>query len=365
MLINSFVRVFGQYARAESGLGALAKARIYRQLTTLTLGVLLALGLSSCTTWRKTVSFLTQHAPRVFHTDHGQILTPQGTIFIARGINLQYGDNPQAALPALAAIASVHANIVRLQLRKNTTAAQLKAALDEAVRLKLPIMVFYWESYITCGEDATVLKQDVQALWLKRWAGVLSDPKYQPYLMLNVANEWGTSKDDYATYLATYTDLIKAMRARGYRTPLVIDAADCGANTDSFLDGRGQALEAADPLHNLIVSVHAYHDVWNSHIKIDQHIDDLKASGVPFLLGEFGDTELDLPNDAVDHIYLMQTAQAKSTGWIVWSWKGNGKETHMLDMSDSYGDAKLTRRGEQIVNGPYGLRATAQNKTAP
>lgn len=320
----------------------------------------MTLGLSSCAASRNTIGVFAHPAPLVFHTHQGQILSPQGSAFIARGVNLQYGDNPTAALPAMAAISSVNANIVRLQLRKTTTAVQLRAALDEAVRLKLPVMVFYWESYITCGEDAAVLKADVQALWLKRWAGVLSDPKYQPYLMLNIANEWGTSKADYASYLATYTDLIKAMRAKGYRTPLVIDAADCGANTESFLNGRGQTLVAADPLHNLIASVHAYHDVWNSHTKIDQNIDDLIGTGIPFLLGEFGDTELDLPNDAVDHNYLMQTAKAKSVGWIVWSWKGNGKETRMLDLSDSYGEAKLTRRGQQIVNGPYGLQATGQ-----
>jgi len=300
-----------------------------------------------------------QPAP-VFHTEGGEIYRPDGRLFLARGVNLQYGDNPKAALPAIAVISKVRANIIRLELRRNTSEDDLRAALDAAVKAKTPVMVFYWESDITCGQDSALLHNDVQDLWLTRWAGVLSERRYQPWLMLNIANEWGTSKDGFADYIATYTDLIKAFRDKGFRAPIVIDAGDCGQSTESFLEGRGKALEAADPLHNLIVSVHAYNKPWNAPERIDAHIDELRAEGVPFILGEFGDRDLVEEGNAVDHLHLMETAQAQQVGWITWSWKGNGGATRVLDMSESYGEAHLTRRGREIVDGPYGLKATSR-----
>ncbi len=311
--------------------------------------VLLALKLSGCASLSGTQT-------PVFQAHDGAIYTPGGRPFIARGVNLQYGDNPALTLPAIGAIHGVGANIVRLQLRRNTTAEELRAALDEAVKYKIPVMAFYWESDITCGRDSTLLRRDTEALWLGRWADVLMQAKYQPYLMLNIANEWGTSDNDYSDYLDTYVDLIEAMRARGFRVPIVIDAAHCGQATGSFLEGRGQALYDADPLRNLIVSVHPYHHLWNSPEKIDRNISDLKAAGVPFLFGEFGDRELVENGNSVDHLHLMRAAKEKGVGWIVWSWKGNGTATRVLDMSTDYGKAELTRRGEDIVNAPGGLR---------
>ncbi len=320
----------------------------------------LTLMVSGCTTLQSAYDALHKTPAPVFHTQGSDILRPDGTRFIARGINLQYGDNPKGALPAIKAISSTGANIIRLQLRRNTSAKDLRKALDAAVKRKLLVMVFYWGQDITCGTDSARLRKDTGDLWLRRWADVLNARKYQPYLMLNIANEWGSSKDGYAGYMATYTDLIRAMRARGYRAPIVIDAADCGQATGSFLEGRGQALQAADPLHNLIVSVHAYNKPWNTPEKIDRNIADLRQQGVPFLLGEFGDRELVEDGNAVDHLHLMQTADTQKIGWITWSWKGNGGATKVLDMSESYGKVQLTRRGHDIVDGPHGLRATAR-----
>lgn len=321
----------------------------------------LTLVLASCTTLETARDIVLQRPAPVFQARDGEIYTPEGKLFVARGVNLQYGDNPNAALPAIAAIASVKANIIRLQLRRDTSADDLRKALDAAVKLKMPVMVFYWESDITCASDSALLRKDTEELWLTRWAGVLSARKYQPYLMLNIANEWGTSKDGYADFMATYAGLIKAFRARGFRAPIVIDAANCGQATESFLDGRAKALQAADPQHNLIVSVHAYNRPWNTPEAIDRHIAELRAEGVPFLLGEFGDRELVEDGNAVDHLHLMKMADAQKIGWITWSWKGNGGVTRVLDMSESYSEAKLTRRGEDIVNGPHGLAGKTPN----
>ena len=81
------------------------------------LSLLLLLGLSGCASlWSATEGPLTRHntAP-VFSAHDGAIYAPDGKPFVARGVNLQYGDQPKNALPAIAAIAGVHANIIRLE----------------------------------------------------------------------------------------------------------------------------------------------------------------------------------------------------------------------------------------------------------
>lgn len=321
--------------------------------------LVLAFALSGCASlWSQATGPLTRHnhAPIMTARD-GAITTAGGSAFVARGVNLQYGDSPRDALPAVAAIAGTGANIIRLELRRNTTAWQLRRALDAAVARKVTVMAFYWESDITCHSDSAVLERDVRDLWLGQWKGVLSEAKYQPYLMLNIANEWGSAKGEFADYLATYAHLIGQFRAAGLRAPIVIDAAECGQDTGSFLDGRAQRLIDADPLKNVIVSVHAYNRPWNSPGAIDGNIAALKATGAPFLVGEFGDRELVEDGNAVDHLYLMKQAAATGTGWIAWSWKGNGETTRVLDMSAAYGVAELTRRGQDVVNGPDGLKS--------
>jgi mannan endo-1,4-beta-mannosidase len=338
------------------------KLRLTRLSVILLTANLLLLGLAGCANlWRDRFDlFADQAPPPVFHVQGDVLLTPDGRPFIARGINLQYGDRPKAAYPALGVLHDQGANIIRLELRADTSAHDLRRALNRAVRLKTPVMVMLWEKDVTCRHDSAVLRHYAQDLWRGRWSQVLLARKYQPYLMLNIANEWGSSNNGFRDYLATYRELIGALRARGFRMPLVIDAADCGQNPASFTDGRGATLEAADPLHNTIFSVHAYNRPWADHVKIDANLAALQATGLPFLLGEFGSRQLVEDGAAVDHLYLMQRAQAMGIGWIAWSWKGNGGPSQVLDMSKRYGRAELTQHGQDVINGPDGIRATAK-----
>ena len=170
------------------------------------LPLLAAIALSGCAeidAWREPVPppVARDDTTPVFHVEGAQILTPSGQPFVARGINLQYGDSPALKYPSIAVIASVKANIVRLELRRNTTAGQLRTALDQFAAEKLPVMAMYWEQDITCHASGHILRRDVDRLWMKRWRPVLQDPKYAPYLMLNLANEWGTSKGNYEAYI--------------------------------------------------------------------------------------------------------------------------------------------------------------------
>ena len=289
----------------------------------------------------------------------GQLYSASGQRFIARGINLQYGDNPGAAFAAITPIANTGANIVRLQLRKHTTAQELRGALDAIVARNMVAMPMYWESDVTCQSNPQPLQTAVDSLWLGSWKAVMQDPKYKGKILLNIANEWGEDTNNYADFITTYKGLIKGLRDGGYTMPLVIDAAHCGQYVQSFLSGRGSELLNADASKNLLFSLHAYHWLWDTPAEIDAAIAQMKAQNLAFLFGEFGDKRFQAPNN-VDHYHLLGKAQSESVGWIAWSWKGNGAgEEEVLDMSYDYGSMDLSPRGNDIVFGEAGIRQTA------
>lgn len=288
------------------------------------------------------------------------LYSPAGHLFVPRGINLQYGDNPAAALPAIAEIAATGANIVRLQLRNDTSATALKQALDAIVSQGMVAMPMYWETDITCQSSASALKTAVNDLWLTRWKSTLLDPAYRGKLLLNIANEWGSSQDWY-NYVQTYRQVISQLRQAGFNMPLVVDAADCGQNPYSFLASRASSLQAADAAHNLLFSLHPYYDLWNSPLKIEAILNQYQQQAIPLLLGEFGDSEFQADGGHnVDHLALMASARSRQLGWIAWSWHGNGSGYEVLDLSSQYAPASLSRRGLDIVYGNDGLQQTAQ-----
>ncbi|QEY17029.1 MULTISPECIES: cellulase family glycosylhydrolase [unclassified Cellvibrio] len=292
------------------------------------------------------------------------IYLADGTPLVMRGVNLQYGDDPAVKFASIAQIAKTGANVVRLQLRADTTAAQLRSALDEIVRNRMLAMPMYWENgsrgtyQITGGSDANAIDNgvvggdDAVSKWTETWGAVIKDPKYQPYLLINIANEWGQDK---TVWRDTYAKAVKTLRDNGITAPLVIDAGDWGHNP-YFFDG-GASVLAADPLRNTIFSVHGYYE-WSNTAEIDTRMQYLINTQLPVVVGEFGRSNHTAGGKTTDHFYLMQKAQSVSMGWIAWSWRGNGAGETMLDMSNAYDSYSLTQHGVDIVDSATGIKAT-------
>lgn len=294
----------------------------------------------------------------------GDILATNGRVLTLRGINLQYGDNPQERLTSIAPIASTGANAIRLQLRSNTTAAQLRSALDEIVAHGLVAVVMYWEEDVTCQSGSAGFAT-AMTRWTQTWKDVLSDSKYASNLILNIANEWG-STGSIDTYRSTYRSAIQSLRAAGYRFPLMIDAPGCGQAYSAFANGGAQLIATADTEANLIFSVHAYWS-YQTASQIEAAAQAVRATGYPFVWGEFGQRAFQADiGQATDHRYLMKHANEQSIGYIAWSWYGNGGDSAALDMSGSPGAVALTAYGLEVVEGTAyqsnpvaGIRGTA------
>ena len=301
----------------------------------------------------------------VMFTRDSQIYDASGVPFLARGINLQYGDSPQRASVALPFMADVGANIVRLQVRRNTTAEQLEEVLDTLLLDPVIIMVAYWEQDTTGGTDFSVLREDVETLWLERWLPVLSQSKYVDRLLLNIVNEWGDSRNNFEDYITAYEQLIPKFRAAGYFSPIVVDAPDFGQNIAGVLGSNGARILGADSLENTILSLHAYNFRFNEAAELDSAFDQMIESQQPWLWGEFGDLMFESStNNQIDHLELMRQSQEFSIGWIAWSWHGNGVAARILDMSSDY-EINLTRRGREIVEGEFGLMVTGVEPNFP
>lgn len=307
----------------------------------------------------------------------GQLRLVDGSVFVARGINLQYGDAPAERIAAIGPIAGVGSNILRLQLRADTTPAELADAIDAAVARGMLVMPFYSPDGAddpagpSCSNDPRALR-DATEKWARGWRQVMQRPQYRSYLLLNIASEGGRRMDGdaapeslmYKPFTKQYTAAIKRLRKAGYQMPLVIDAPGCGQDFEAFTSGRGRGLLEADPLRNVVLSVHGYWRYRNP-VEIDAALEALEAEGVPYVFSEFGNSQFQstLGGGHGTHAeYLLKRLAELKRGWIAWSWFGNGAFEYQssLDLTGAVDQVALTPHGELVVNGPYGLRVTAQ-----
>lgn len=290
-----------------------------------------------------------------------QLLSASGVPFVMRGINLQYGDAPAERLPMIDEIADTGANTIRLLLRRNSTALELRQALDRIAARGLVAVVMYWEDDVTCksgleGFDAAMVR------WTATWREVLNDPKYRERLVLNIVNEWG-EPDPQGSFSTQYREAIAALRRVGYEFPLMIDAAHCGQDYSVFDNGGARLLFEADPLRNLIFSSHAY---WRYHTPtaLEAAVAAIQGQGLAFAWGEFGQAAYQAEiGRATDHRHLLKHAEAHGIHYLAWSWYGNGAQDRILDMRQPGPTPVLTAYGREIVDGGAGyegIRATAR-----
>jgi mannan endo-1,4-beta-mannosidase len=295
----------------------------------------------------------------------GELRSASGHAVLLRGINLQYGDWPEGRLAGLAAIADQGANAVRLQLRRDTTAAQLRAALDELLARGMVAIPMYWETDVTCTHDTQGLAT-AMTRWTQTWREVLLDSRYRGMLVVNIANEWGSSAQ-LADWRSRMAAAITQLREAGLAMPLMIDAPDCGQLATAFDSATVAAWLAADPYDNLVLSVHAYWRYQTAAL-ITEAVDQVRAQGLPMVWGEFGQRAFQADSGhATDHLALMRDANRRSVGYLAWSWYGNGPEAAVLDMATQISGGELTAYGREVVEGATldgepvaGLRATSQ-----
>jgi hypothetical protein len=186
---------------------------------------------------------------------------------------------------------------------------------------------------------------------------------YQNNLVINLANEWGATWDGMtaSTFISTYKSLIVSLRNAGINCPIMIDAPDGGANS-SFIISNGAAIIAADPIHNILLSVHTYWSQENGAIvncpaDYVSYIKAIAASKLPIVLGEVSDWAVrgadgaDLPSTppvnfvcpgsssankyAINYDAILTEACADGISFIAWTWYQDGNMVRNIYNQDT------------------------------
>ena len=315
--------------------------------------------------------------------------TRSGSKLILRGINLPLLDDWEfPGSDYLDAVAQSNANAIRIQWYKQypqpappnpQRGPYPLSALDSflhrcAQAQMVPILML---ADLTCSSDTSQLNSTLVTWW--------TDPdvvavlqKHAEYLIINIGNEvgyyhWaGDSSDVLAAYVSDYAKAINSIRAVGLNVPLMIDATDCGSSLDVFLTVGEQLIEA-DPLHNILLSAHAY---WAGYNGLDW-IESCVSAALPIVFGEVSNIQ---DGDTADTYYsldaegrnpwppapngftyqaLLAAAFHHEIGWLAWSWGPDKNADRRLSADGAF--ASLTPWGEDFLQNPtYGLATHSQ-----
>ena len=225
---------------------------------------------------------------------------------------------------------------------------------------------------LTCSTDTTALL-NLNTWWTQ--AGVLNLlQKYRESVIVNYANEalfysWASNPvKALATYKRTYQNIITALRnVAGFTFPLMIDAPDCGTNTDAFVTSNvATSLIQFDPQHNLIFSGHTYWYYYtnNDSTQIAAKINAVLAQNIPLVLGEVANVQGDATpcQYTLNYQALLNYCQLKKVSWVAWCWDHDDCAARQMSSNGNY--SSLTTYGNTVVhNTGFGMLSAPAAKS--
>lgn len=190
--------------------------------------------------------------------------------------------------------------------------------------------------------------------------------KHEKSVLLNIANEAGDGSVSDAMYRAGYEDAITRLRAAGIHVPLVVDASNWGRGEKTILH-NARALIEKDPEHNLLFSWHPWDPkTWGGTLaRIQAAIDSAKAGDIPFMIGEFSQSEQGddrWKNTPIEWRFILEACQRDEIGWLAWVWWccGDTPDHHSLTTDKKFGNWNNAPWGEECaVSSPYGIKNTS------
>jgi mannan endo-1,4-beta-mannosidase len=291
---------------------------------------------------------------------NGEIFDPTGAAFLPWGVNKAHVDQENTGLEITGM------NAVRVNLYFRLPNATTTSLFDRFYAAHIVVIPGRWDA--TCMEGntfATTLATDVDA-WV---AEAAAWKKYERASMINISNEAGPSNS--TVWRDQYITAVGRMRAAGYGGLLMIDSGGCGQDVDDIAKYGADVL-VADPLHNIVFSLHVYGDTPDV-TTLNTNLDRLKATGLAFVIGEFGPGRNIGPSPTnLAPADLMASALARGIGALAWAADDNDLPNSMADdnwfcmfynLTKAYtGDAAdLTTFGKVVVNDPtVGLLAVAR-----
>lgn len=292
-----------------------------------------------------------------FTTKKDRLIDANGKTFVIKGINNPHAWFGERAYDALDHIADINSNCVRVVWQTRGKTDELERIIQRCIELEMIPMV---ELHDVTGNPTKERLIDMAEYYAREDVRKMLQ-KYEKYLLVNIANEWGDHSVTSEHWLDSYTDAVKMLREAGYKTTIVVDAPGWGQNINPFLEA-GNDLVKNDPDHNILFSVHMYGS-WNDPDKIRKDLRKAKDLKLPLIVGEFGYNCKDGDNNLgckADHTVILSTCTELDYGYMPWSWTGNNAENAWLDLVEIKDWKTLTWWGKEVIDSPMGIRATAK-----
>lgn len=290
-----------------------------------------------------------------FRVEGDRLLDAQGRAFVMRGVNHGHVWFPEQLAVATRAIAATGANTLRVVLAigaqwKRTSGPEIEEILQACLECGLVVVL---EVHDGTGwpekPEARPLSEMVD-YWLS--SDVFEALRgHEARVIVNIANEPFGSNVSENTYVTENVQAIHRLRAGGYRHTLMVDAANWGQDWERIMLQRAEEIWAADPLANLVFSVHMY-EHYGTEEKVRAYLDAFKGR-FPLVVGEFAADHG--ANGEVDELAILKWTHLNGQGCLGWSWKGNASPLEGLDLALTW-DGELSPWGRTLVESEYGLR---------
>lgn len=254
-----------------------------------------------------------------------------GNRLVLRGVNMGSAFADGFGTAEIPEIEKTGANAVRLVLQRQydnsgsgtMTAAQVESLITSCIdKGMVPILELH--DYTGTSDVSGSLGQ--ATAW---WTSGDMKPmlmKYQKSIIINIANEPDDGSANGSGYSSANMDAVRSLRAAGYSCPFMIDAPGWGKDPDFFVE-HGKELMDADPLHNLIFSVHTYWPTTGAYgnysdAQITTYLNNLGNSGLPVVLGEIAAVDDQDANGLrpINYKLIMRLCQQNQLGYLVWWW---------------------------------------------
>ena len=291
-----------------------------------------------------------------FFVSGGRLFDLRGNDFVMRGVNHPVAWFQNDALAWMDEIATTDANSVRIVWETTRGATDIvRAAIERSIELGMVPMVEMHD--VTGSTDVTGPARMAQ-YYVDEMRDILLE--FEPYLLINIANEWGAFETQDSEWVQAYQQAIAVLRDAGINHTLVIDASNWGQKGSTIV-AEGAGLLEADPQHNLLFSTHMYQDYENPQRILDV-LRGAQAASLPLIVGEFGFQHGERNGQPIPVPYTVMVDEAArlGLGYLAWSWTGNGGGVEYLDLTENGSAGQLTGWGDDIVNGQNGIRATSQ-----
>jgi mannan endo-1,4-beta-mannosidase len=291
----------------------------------------------------------------------GKLLDNNGDAFIMRGVNhahTWYVDRTEAYRD----IAATGANTVRVVLSNGQRQHWQRnngAEVADIIKLgKDNKLIIILEVH-----DATGWSEDGEAAHISTavdyWLSEDIFPVIQgqeDYAVINIANEPFANNIEPEVYINDNITAVKRLRDAGIRHLLMVDAANYGQDWQHILRDNAKIIAAADPLNNIVFSIHMY-EVFKASDAVKNYLQAFADMNLPLVVGEFG---ADHRGQEVDEDAVMAMAEQYGVGYLGWSWSGNGDCCTSLDMVIDFDPDNLSPWGDRLINGENGIRKTSK-----